>query len=281
MALPVETASLNDSFSTKATYPGSDRNGQAQSSLALAKSDGYHFELNATSRTPMTVQMRFIAVSGIFTKSPNDLRLILTWSHTQPDGRYNFLQRHLFRIGFSKWRGMKLPAVCARKSESEEMSDESEDLATYLRDHFAGGIGALELLDRLIKVQEKTDLEGFFEKLRADVHSDHEQLHHLMSALDVEESSIRDAAAWIAEKFSRPKLTFGAHTKNLVLLQALETLFMGVSGKCMLWRGLAGIQPESTVLQRFDFQQLEARATQQLERIEAKRMEVARETLRC
>jgi hypothetical protein len=157
------------------------------------------------------------------------------------------------------------------------MGEQNENLGTYLRDHYAGGVGALELLERLIKTQKGRTLKSFFEKLHADIQSDHEQLHRIMTALEIEESSIRDAAAWIAEKFSWPKL--GSAAKDLALLQSFEALFMGISGKRMLWRALREIQTSSAILERFDFCQLEARASQQLERVEATRMKVVRESL--
>ena len=159
------------------------------------------------------------------------------------------------------------------------MSERNENLATYLRDHYAGGVGALELLERLTKTHGPTALKLFFNELRTEVTSDHEQLHQIMTALGIEESSLRDATAWIAEKFSSPKLGSAGQTNQLPLLQALETLFMGICGKRMLWRSLDAIEEKESPLQRFDFQQLEMRATQQLETVEAKRMEIAHEAL--
>jgi hypothetical protein len=169
--------------------------------------------------------------------------------------------------------------VARVKGEHWVVDERNKSLATYLRDHYAGGVGALQLLERLIKAHENTGLGRFFEELCREVKVDHEQLHHIMAALGIEESAIRDAAAWISEKFTRPKLGLASQTEGLALLQALEALSMGIGGKQMLWRGLDVIRDKSAVLQRLDFQRLEMRAVQQLQSVDAKRMEIVPQAL--
>ncbi len=69
--------------------------------------------------------------------------------------------------------------------------------------------------------------------------ADHEQLHEIMTALGIEESNARNAGAWMAEKFGRGKLGFGGGaTSGIRLLQALETLAIGITGKLLMWRAL-------------------------------------------
>jgi hypothetical protein len=157
-----------------------------------------------------------------------------------------------------------------------------EDLGVYLKDHYAGAVGALELLEHLIKEHSEDTLGPFFTALRADIKADHEQLHNLMCALEIEESSLRNAGAWMAEKFSRAKIGFSAGEDDaLRLLQSLETLLLGVTGKKSLWRALIAAKDSSSVLQWTDFDQLEARAVEQSERIEARRLAAARAAFRA
>lgn len=167
----------------------------------------------------------------------------------------------------------------AGRDEHFLLKEPGKNLATYLRDHHAGGIGALELLDRLRKAGEDAALRQFFDDLHADVQWDHDQLHHLMTALGVDESSVRDATAWLGEKFSRPKLGLATQTHGLALLEALETLIMGIGGKRLLWRALGKVSMPT--LERTDFARLEKRATEQLDRVEAKRLDIVRELFRA
>ena len=165
-----------------------------------------------------------------------------------------------------------------RKPDYKEMNDAAnkDQLEVYLKDHYAGAVGALELIEHSIKSHEGTPLAAFFEELHGDVKADHEQLHNLMTALGIEESSVRNAGAWVAEKLGRAKLGFSAgEDSKLRLLQSLEALFLGITGKRMLWRALRATKNSSPILQQTDFDHLEKRATEQLERVEAKRLAAA------
>ncbi len=149
-----------------------------------------------------------------------------------------------------------------------------DDLAIYLRDHYAGAVGAVEMLEHLKETHAEKSLGFFFEELLNDVQADHTTLHLIMAALEIKESVVRDAGAWVAEKVGRGKLGFGGGaTSGIQLLQALEILVLGVTGKKLLWRALAGLQ--DAALPQYDFTKLEQRADQQLARLEAKRLETA------
>ncbi len=80
-----------------------------------------------------------------------------------------------------------------------------EDLPIYLNDHLAGSVGALELLDRLIETYKGKPLERFFNDLRNEIHADQDTLQDLIEKIGKEESAVRKAGAWVAEKFSRAK----------------------------------------------------------------------------
>jgi hypothetical protein len=152
-----------------------------------------------------------------------------------------------------------------------------EELTKYLNDHLAGSVGALELLDRLIEAYEGKPLANFFQKLRADIHQDQEQLKELIQKLGVEESAVRKAGAWIAEKLSRAKIELNESSKkDPGLFLALEALVLGITGKRSLWRALRAASQTVPQLARLDYTGLEKRAIEQCERVEAKRLEMAR-----
>jgi hypothetical protein len=150
------------------------------------------------------------------------------------------------------------------------------ELDSYLNDHLAGSVGALELLDHWIKLCDGRPLAKFFAGLKEEIEADQKTLHELMHTLGTKESSIRRAGAWVAEKFSRAGLAIaGDEVGALDLLLALETLEMGISGKKLLWRALAAVDIPRTG--NIDFAELEQRAEEQIARVELERMRAARE----
>ena len=155
----------------------------------------------------------------------------------------------------------------------------ANDLGTYLQDHYAGSVGAVELVDHLIDSHAGEPLELFFRELRAEISSDQEELRDLMRALNISESSVKNAGARIAEKFSEIKLgVAGEKQGGLGLLQALEALVLGITGKQLLWPAIAEALNNSTQFPPVDFARLEQRASDQWNRVEAKRLETARQT---
>lgn len=155
---------------------------------------------------------------------------------------------------------------------------ENDDLAIYLNDHMAGSVGALELIDRLIKNYDGQPLAQFCQTLRNDIAADQEQLSEMMKALAVKESSIRQAGAWLSEKLSRFKLRLeGENPGKIGMVLALEGLVLGIKGKEGLWRALAAVQASWPPLQRFDFALLEQRAIEQGARVDEQRVPAARQ----
>lgn len=151
-----------------------------------------------------------------------------------------------------------------------------KELDSYLNDHLAGSVGALELLDHLIKLYDCRPLAKFFARLRKEIEADQKTLQKLMRTLGTKQGSIRRAGAWVAEKFSRAGLAIaGDEVGGLDLLLALETLEMGISGKKLLWRVLAAADVPKTA--DIDFVKLEQRAEDQIARVELERIRAARE----
>ena len=152
-----------------------------------------------------------------------------------------------------------------------------KNIASYLNDHVAGAVAAIELLEHLIESHKGTPLQTFFEELHRDVKEDLEVLRKLLQRF-AKESALRKAGGWIAEKIGQIKLK-GAGEKpgELGLVQALEVLVLGITGKQLLWRALNASLGSSPLLRGADLGKLEERAIDQLERVEARRLEAARQ----
>jgi len=162
---------------------------------------------------------------------------------------------------------------------SEQGSPGRERLHTYLNDHLAGSVAAIELLDDLIEHHSEDRFGKIFRDLQDEIEADQETLRNLIRKLGAEESAVRKAGAWLAEKFSRVKI--GDADDSAELLQALEGLALGISGKQLLWRSLAAIEANFPALQGSDFSELEKRAHDQFERVERLRMQMVREAFRA
>jgi hypothetical protein len=156
----------------------------------------------------------------------------------------------------------------------------SEHLVTYLNDHLAGSVAAIELLESLEEDHKGAPLETFFAELRADVLADREELKAIMAKLQIEESIARKASAWITEKVSKLKLRVDDPPKgSLRLLQSVEILALGIEGKRLLWRALAAAAEQSSSLEVVDYARLTQRAEEQGRKIEAVRLEAAKKAL--
>ena len=150
------------------------------------------------------------------------------------------------------------------------------ELDSYLNEHLAGSVGALELLDHWIKLYDGKPLAIFFSKLREEIDADQATLQELMRALGTKESTVRPAAAWVAEKFGQIRFAVaGNEIGGLGLVLVLETLVMGITGKKLLWRALAEANLPQTG--NIDFAELGKRAEEQIARVEVERMRAARE----
>jgi len=161
---------------------------------------------------------------------------------------------------------------------SESRADNAELLHTYLNDHLAGSVAALELIGHLTKKFPGTELENFLANLYAEIAADQQVLRDLLDAFEKSESAIRKAGAWVAEKFGRAKFGIGKYDVSGVgLLEALEGLTLGISGKQLLWRALAVASEVWAPLRGPDYGELERRATEQRDKTDVKRLEAARE----
>jgi hypothetical protein len=161
----------------------------------------------------------------------------------------------------------------------EEQSPGREGLHLYLNNHLAGSVAAIELIDNLISDHPQDRFGKFFRNLRNEIHADQQELRNLIQKVGAKENAIRKAGAWLSEKVGRMK--FGDPNNSLELLQALEGLALGITGKRLLWRSLETISANFPELQGTDFGQLEQRAQDQFEQVEDLRLQMAREAFRA
>jgi hypothetical protein len=135
---------------------------------------------------------------------------------------------------------------------------------------------ALDLLDHLAATHSEDTLCHFFKELRADVASDRDELERLMKELNIDQSRMRKASAWLAEKITELKLRFDDPKAGaLLLFESLEALSLGIEGKRSLWIALAAIAETTPSMRIADYDRLQQRAQEQRDRVEALRIETA------
>ena len=151
-----------------------------------------------------------------------------------------------------------------------------KELDSYLNDHLAGSVGALELIAHWAKLYRGKPIGAFFDGLEAEISTDQDTLRDLMRCLGVEESKVRQAGAWAAEKLGLARIVIaGDEPGGLGLVLALEGLIMGITGKQLLWRTLGAANLPN--VEAFDFKELQRRAEEQIERTEAERIRAAQQ----
>jgi len=151
-----------------------------------------------------------------------------------------------------------------------------KDLDSYLNDHLAGSVSALELIAHWAETHKGKRLGTFFVGIEKEIKADQDALRDVMRTLGVEESKMRKAGAWAAEKVGRARMIIaGDEPGNLGLVLTLEGLIMGVTGKKLLWIALA--TAKGPQLNSYNLEQLQRRAEQQVERIEAERISAVRQ----
>ena len=150
-------------------------------------------------------------------------------------------------------------------------------LPVYLNDHLAGSVAAIELVNHLRKLSKGTAREKFFAGLQSEIEEDQKVLKDLIRELGETQSPVRKAAAWLTEKVGEVKLKLDdPGSGELLLLEALETLELGILGKLGLWRALAVASDRVPQIKRLDLAKLERRARAQQEQVEKERLQVAR-----
>lgn len=150
----------------------------------------------------------------------------------------------------------------------------SDALAVYLHDHLAGSNFGIELLKNLHQEHASEPLGQFASAELAELEREREVLEQIIERVGVKAPALKEAATWFAEKISRFKLSH-ASSGEFGTFEALEALGLGISGRIALWRTLAAIAPANERVRGPDFDALAARAEEQYERVEERRVELA------
>jgi hypothetical protein len=154
-----------------------------------------------------------------------------------------------------------------------------EALTTYLNDHLAGSVGAIEMVERAVRENEGDPFAGRLAPILKEIREDQEALHRLIERLGAGEDPLKKAGAWLAEKVGRLKLGRTDRPGELARLELLEMLTMGIHGKRALWRALRVVARRHPALKGLDLDLLERRARTQHDQVEALRLEAADEAL--
>jgi hypothetical protein len=147
-------------------------------------------------------------------------------------------------------------------------------LGTYLNDHLAGSEAGCQLIARLADDYPDSEFVDGLRTLHAEIEEDQQQLKRLLERVSDGGSTIKQAAGWVAEKLTRLKLGLTT-AEPLALFEALEAMSLGILGKRALWRALAVIAADSLDVGDINLAELERRALDQWERVEAMRLRSA------
>ena len=153
-------------------------------------------------------------------------------------------------------------------------------LAVYLQDHHAGATTGLSLARRIAGENEGNAYGEELARIASEIEQDQKTLEDLMSALEVGTDRIKDSLAWAGEKVGRlkPNARLFEYSPLSRLLE-LEGLMLVVNAKLSLWRGLERVAGEIDGMSGFDFGDLQARAKEQLDRLENLRLRAAADAL--
>jgi hypothetical protein len=116
-------------------------------------------------------------------------------------------------------------------------------LSTYLNDHLATSLAALELARRAAGSNRGTATGRQLEQLASALQEDRQALQEAMGRLGVGRDLAKLTVGWTAEKVGRLKLNGRLIGYSpLSRVEELELLTLGVEGKLLLWQGLARLR---------------------------------------
>lgn len=153
----------------------------------------------------------------------------------------------------------------------------ADPIATYLHDHLAGARFAVGLLKDLASQDLNNDVKCFSAGLLEEVEADRLVLEGFANRIGADSSTFKEAAAWVAQKAGRFKLTLD---EPMGIFEAIEVLALGVLGKLALWSALETVRETDNRLEGLGLEQLKARALTQHQRLESLRLKLAAITLR-
>jgi hypothetical protein len=153
-------------------------------------------------------------------------------------------------------------------------------LSIYLNDQLALGVLWREVARRTAQENSGTELGDAVGQVATAIEEDVQTFERIMQRLDVRRSPLKARAAVAAERVGRFKPN--GHLRGyspLSRFDELDFLSMGIVGKKQLWRNLADLAGLADRLPDVDFDELVARAQQQLDTLEPFRLSAGREAL--
>lgn len=151
-----------------------------------------------------------------------------------------------------------------------------EKLATYLTDHFAGSQAALEIIEKIEASYPESPAAAVVSAILPELLMERDVLRQLLEQLDSSPSNARRALGWLSEKLMDLKLRMDdPELGGLRLLESLEVLLIGISGKIALWNALASAKSVQPLLAAVDFEELLRMAHSQHARVDAQRIAAA------
>jgi hypothetical protein len=156
------------------------------------------------------------------------------------------------------------------------MADDA--LETYLNDHLAGSVSAVQILERAADDHADSALGPQLMDLLDAIRAAQAELRDVMRRLGYAESSVKKAGAWLAQHAGRLKVG-GSSESNLARLELFEALSLGLQGQWKLWRALRAVAPKHPPLAGIDLAGLERQSREQHDRVEAWRIEAAEAAL--
>jgi hypothetical protein len=148
----------------------------------------------------------------------------------------------------------------------------ADPLGTYIHDHLAGAEFAISLLNDLREQASDDRVVPVAAEMLSEIEADRSVLEEFSNRIGAGEESLKQTAAWIAQKASRFKLNLGQPLGNF---EAIEVLSLGVLGKLALWNALQTIEAHDKRIATLRLEQLIARAQAQHARLEALRLQLA------
>lgn len=150
-----------------------------------------------------------------------------------------------------------------------------ELLSTYLNDHYAASVGAVELVHRSTEANRGTALGRALSRLATEIEEDRSTLATIMDELGIRPDRVGVNGGLLAEKLGRLKLNGSLVSYSpLSRLEELEVLALGVDGKLRLWLTL---ERAECVPDGIDLRALINQARSQLERLERYRLDAVEE----
>lgn len=112
-------------------------------------------------------------------------------------------------------------------------------LSTYLNDHLAASLAAVELARRAASSNSENPIGSRLAELAVELDEDRQALRAIMAELGATPDRIKLTAGWTAEKLGRLKLNGRLLGYSpLSRLEEIELLVLGVEGKLLLWQAL-------------------------------------------